>query len=336
MRLICRKDGHVANSQFDLSLLKPVDEKEADFKSKLKPVDEGEPEQQDEGAYLDSMPEPEGFFHKLPRNMLIGLAKLGHSTLNKPHDYMARVEQSLQDFGNAKGMPKLKYDIEVKNPLKLSEYIPKQQEYNFPEMLGQKGEGTMMDNIIQGGIDWIPELAMGGGLLRAGLRRFPMTQGMASRQLREAEKLINQRRIKNIDVDQKSIDAARAFLPRTNATNEMLAGVEGGKYKPSFALQSQIGQHARDLKKSPLASERLRAPEARELKQDLLEQIENSLRNNGHHDAADLVKGGINDYRKYMAFKNDVVPLLAKIGVPTSMIGLSLFGYKKLKNSLTD
>ena len=83
MRLIYQRGGHVANSKFDLSLLKPVDHKNADFESNLKPLDN---EEEDAGTYLDNLPQPDGFFHKLPRNIATGLAHAGRNLHNLPHD----------------------------------------------------------------------------------------------------------------------------------------------------------------------------------------------------------------------------------------------------------
>ena len=55
--------------------------------------------QEDTGSYLDNLPEPEGFFSKLPRNIITGLANLGHSTLNTPHDVARCTENALQNLG---------------------------------------------------------------------------------------------------------------------------------------------------------------------------------------------------------------------------------------------
>lgn len=328
----------MAKSKFDMSLLKPIEEINAGFETQLKPVNE-----EDHGEYLDNLPEPEGFWHKLPRNILAGLANLGHSTLNLPHDLVQGVENAGESFGNSinKAFP-LPKEIQEKLDLmpkhkqfKLSEHIPMQEEHDFANLLGQKGEGTLMDKIIQKGVEYAPEIASGRALIKTGLRKFPVTQKGAARQLKEAEKLVNQRGVNNFQMSYPLLQETAPFLPKTHATGEMIQGVINGEYKPAFALQSQIGQHARNLAKSPLASERLLAPQARELKQLILHEMEQALRGTGHHEIADLLKGGIEDYAKYMKFREKALPVLKKLGIPSTGLALLGLGTNKGKKLAT-
>ena len=326
MQNIYQRGGNVAKSKFDMSLLKPVDEKNADFKSQLKPLDDQE---EDEGAYLDNLPEPEGFWSKLPRNILIGLTHAGRNLHNLPHDLVQGAENLGESFGNKINFP-LPKEVQEKldsmpkhKQFKLSEHLPNDTE-SYADVFGQKGEGTLMDKVIQKGFEHAPELIGVGGAIKAGFRKFPVSQRGAARQLKEAEKLINERGINNFQMNYPLLQETAPFLPKTNATGEMLQGVINGEYSPAFALQSQVGKHARDLAKSPLASERLLAPKARELKQAILHEMEQALRSTGHHKEADLLKGGIEDYAKYMKFKEKAWPILKILGVPTS--GLAVLG----------
>ena len=285
---------------------------------------------------VDNQPKPEGFFHKLPRNIIAGLANLGHSTLNLPHDVVEGVENLGEKFGGMMGFKDLPPEIaaKVRPHKRLSEYIPHQQEHDYAEMLGQKGQGTLMDKILQKGIEYAPEIASGRALLRAGLRKFPVTKHGAARQLREAEKMVNTLEAR-VPISSESIESAMPFLPKTHATKEMIQGAAAGEYKPAFSLQSQVGHHERNLRSSPLASERLLAPEARDLKQNMLNEMQSALRNQGHHKAADLLKGGINDYSKYIKFRNSVWPVLKKLGMPPTVLALTAFGIKKGKDTLS-
>ncbi len=284
----------------------------------------------------DEYAAPEGFLSKLPRNILIGLTHLGRNIHNAPHDVVAGLEHGTEKLGQAFNqipgsnlMPKHK---------PLSESLPYDPN-SYAETFGQKGEGTFMDKLLQKGIEHAPELIGARGLLRAGLSKYPITKTAAARKLKEAEKMVHKLDIPNIPINNAILYEAEKFLPKTHATSEMLNAASKGEYSPSFALQSQIGKHERDLIKSPLAAERLLAPQATELRQTILSEMEKGLRTHGYHEAADLMKGGINDYRKYMKFKNKVWPILKGLGVPATALALTAFGVKKGKeliSNLTD
>lgn len=311
MQLIYLRGGNVANSNFDPSLLTPVDENQSSFEANLTPVDEN---QEDPGAYLDKMPPPEGFFKKLPKNILIGLAKLGHSTLNMPHDLSEVVGEY--------------------TPLKISQYIPKQDEYDFEGMVkdyfGQKGGSTMMDKLIQGGIEYLPEMIGGRGLLRAVGSRLKGTH-----QLAEVERLAKESG-PNFGYRPETINEARNYLPNTTPTREMLTASIEGDYPASYAVQSQLGRHISNLSKSPLASERLLAPQVSELRNNMKEQLISALKSQGMHKEADMLTQGINNYRQYMQVKNAIMPVVKKLGIPITSAAAIGFGYNKIKNMLKD
>ncbi len=335
MQRIYQRGGNVAKSKFDPSLLKPIDESNSQFNSaQLKPVEDEE----DAGAYLDDLPQPEGFFHKLPRNILAGLANLGHSTINFPHDVVQGAENIGEGLGN---LIKKKFpfsqgtqDLLDKAPKshKLSDYIPYQKEHDFAQMLGQEGEGTLMDKLIQKGIEYAPEITGGTALLRGGIRRLKGTH-----QLDAVEQAIKERGLSNFNYSPGTAEEARRYLPKSHdATNEMVAASESGNYPASFSMQSQIGKHQRDLARSPLASERLRAPRVGELKQNMLGELGDILRSSGMHKEADMLKTGINNYRQYVKVKDAVIPVLKKLGIPVTILSALGFGYKKLKQGLFD
>lgn len=326
----------MANSKFDFSLLKPINQNAPQLNiDKLKPVNENYA-----GEYLDKLPNPEGFLSKLPRNILAGLAGLGHSTLNLPHDLVQGAENSLMSLGvslnKAIPFPRAIQEnlnaIQKNNSFNLSEHIPYQEDYNFAQMLGQKGEGSLMDNIIQNGLKYAPEIVGGRALIKAGLHKLPITKGLASRQLKEADKLVQNLSPPKIPLSQQTIDEALQFLPKTHASRELLTGAKSGEYNASFSLQSQIGAYERALRKSPLAAERLLAPQARDLKMRVIEEMETGLRSHGYNDIADLLKGGINDYRKYIQFRDKAFPIFKKIGIPTTGLALLGIGVKKGKS----
>ena len=146
--------------------------------------------------------ENESFLDKLPRNIGIGLSKLGHSTLNIPYDVAKNIEQQGIGFGQVmnKTLPMEKYVGQNRLPdnksymqqlaeqfnqshnvpeqyknedwaKSFAERIPHQKEYDFAEMLGQKGEPTLADKIIQNVIGYAPELYGGAQLGIAGAKK---------------------------------------------------------------------------------------------------------------------------------------------------------------------
>lgn len=284
-----------------------------------------QPQEEDSGAYLDSLPPPEGFFHKLPRNIVAGLANLGHTTINLPHDLAQGLESSTQGIGNTINQA-LPFPAGLKQQqFNLSEHMPHQQEYDFAQMLGQKGEGTMLDNLIQKGVEYAPEIAGLGGLLRGGVRRLKGTH-----QLDKVEKSVLDKGLTDFGYSPQMIKQAEKFLPKTESTKELMTQVKAGNYKPAFKLQSQIGHHERQLAKSPLASENsIMAPKAGELKQNMLGHLGEVLRKANLHEEADLLKTGINNYRQYKKFMGAVMPVLKYAGVPTTILAAIPFAYKK-------
>lgn len=315
----------MAKPKFDLSLLAPVDEGNPDFESNLQPVEENSAE--DAGAYLDNLPPPEGS-HPL-RSAAIGLTHAGRNLHNLPHDIVSGLE-GLNEWYMGKDSYWKNHRNE-KGSFKLSEHLPYDKEDYSDVFGGNKNEKTLVDKIVQGGFEYGPELIGLGGVGRAALRKFPITKGAATRQLNKAEKLAAQEGVPNIPLSQKMIDEAVNYLPNTHASRELLEAAQAGKYSPSFSLQSQLGKHQRDLAKSPLAAERLLSPKVGELKQNIISKMDMGLRAHGYGEIADLMKGGLNDYRKYMKFKQKVLPVMAKIGIPTSALALLGFGVPKVK-----
>lgn len=76
------------------------------------------------------------FLEKLPKNIVAGLAQMGHGLINTPHNIANAI-----------------------NP-ELASHIPKQQEYNYPEMLGLPKEATMADKLVRGAAQYAPAMMM--------------------------------------------------------------------------------------------------------------------------------------------------------------------------------
>lgn len=276
-----------------------------------------------------NLPETEGFFSKLPRNILIGLTHLGRNIHNLPHDIVQGLERGTENistpFNKLKG-PKINKGPSISN---LLPYDPNE----YGDVFGQQGEGTLFDRLIQKGIEHAPEIAGGYALLR----RLPITQGFAARPLKQAQNLARERGIESVNIHPELMNEARQFLNMRNPDVRQLyeEALEGG-YEPLMSLQSDIGREARALRKSPVRAESRRAPQAASLKQRMLQGIQNELRTQGHDDIADLIGSGINKYRQFKQIEQHVYPILKKLGIPIGVGASIIFGGKKVKKFLTD
>lgn len=280
-------------------------------------------EEIDAGEYLDNLPAPEGS-HPF-RDVLIGLTHAGRNAHNLPHDLVKGFEESSKGIGNLFNDLPGKQENHSKP---ISSYLPN-DERDFADIWGQKGEGTLLDSIIQKGAEYAPELIGGGAAAYGGIRRLKGTH-----QLDKAAKLIKEKELSGFNYPQKMIEEARKILPKTEATKELIAGVNEGQYKPAFTMQSQVGHHQRKLAKSPLASENsIMAPKAAELKQKMLGHLEKVLRDSNNVEEADYIKNGVSNYRQYKQVMEKSKKVLKKLGIPTTILaslGLVYAGGKKL------
>lgn len=285
---------------------------------------------EDTGAYLDTLPQGEGFFHKLPRNILIGLAGLGHSTLNLPHDLAQNAQDRLQELSkniDANLPASVRNSPAFNTKIDVASLIPKQDDYDFAGMLGQKGDSTLMDSLIQGGVKYLPEILGGKALLTGGWRRLIGTHDLDA--VRDAVQKFGGN---NFSYSPNVINEAKNYLPKTEATRQLFASSQKGEYPASMAMRSQLGRHQNNLANSPLAAERLLAPQVSDLRKTMLTQLQDALRGQGMHVEADMLHNGIRNYAQYMRVKNAVMPVIKKLGIPTSIAAAIGFGYTKGKN----
>ncbi len=292
----------------------------------LKQLNSDEENVEDAGAYLDNLPKSEGS-HPL-RDIMIGLTHAGRNLHNLPHDTVSGIEK-LGDYFNSKD-PYWKKHQKPKDSFKLSEHLPNDEQDYSDIWGGNKDKKTLLDKIIQGGVEHAPELIGAGGLIRGGFRRLTGTH-----HLNQVERAANRSGV-DFNYHPNTVDEARNYLPTSHATNEMIQGSEAGGYTPSFSMQSQVGHHQRTLANSPLAADRLLAPRAGELKQSMLGELGNILRRSGMHHEADLLGRGINNYRQYMRVRNAVLPVLKQLGIPVTVLTALGLGFKKVKKALSD
>ena len=156
---------------------------------------------------------------------------------------------------------------------------------------GNRGEGALL-----GGL---------GGAIGAGIPMMPhLTRRGASRHLRQAHNLAEERNIGALNVPHELIEDTRQFLPTTAPYRNMIERAQGREYPELFNLQSDVGRHSSGLSRSLFsAAERAHGREGLAARERLLDSIRNGLREQGHHDIADLMQQGQRDYRRHMAIR---------------------------------
>ncbi len=312
---------------------------------------------QQQGMQSDNsdISQEEGVGSWLPRDILIGLSNLGHKTVNTPYDMAKGIEQSGQQFGQSinKSFPMEKYvgenrlpnnkshlqqlvesfnqknnvpeELQNKNWGINAENIPHQQEYDYAKALGEKNGGTFIDKLIQKGVEYAPDIAGGGALLRGGFRRLKGTH-----QLSKTEKAALESGL-DFSYPKEITKQAKKYMPPSEATRNLLNESNAGKYTPSFSMQSQVGLHKRNLEKSLLPADRLLAPKVGDLKQNMLNHLENVFRSSGMEKEANELQEGIRKYKRYMKAKPYI-----NAGLGVGLSALSIPGYNLIKKLMTN
>lgn len=109
------------------------------------------------------------------RSLMIGLFNQRQNFVNTPHDIVHGLEtvnniRKLLSFENHIGKNPTKSDLT--HPI--SKLLPYEQN-NYEQLMGQKGKGTILDRLIQKGVEHAPEIAGATGLLRTAATRFPIS-----------------------------------------------------------------------------------------------------------------------------------------------------------------
>lgn len=264
-----------------------------------------QPKPKSDWVLTEPKQEEESFLQKLPRNVGIGLANLGHSTLNAPHDITQAFEGATRRFGGDNAFlqipPNIQNSINRQQMPEISQYIPQQQEYDFAKMLGQEGEPTFADTLVQKGVEYAPEILGIKNILPY------MTKRGAVKTLNKAQKLAAERNIGKLNVNPEIVEDARQFLPDLLQQRNQINATHAGDYKSLFDLQSDVGaiSAARKAKLSKLFAPEsyLKGKAGLKARNALLESMHENLQSLGHKDISDLLKKGQNEYRRYMKFK---------------------------------
>lgn len=287
-------------------------------------INNGTPAQSD-WQLDDSEPQEEGFWSKMPRNIAIGLTHAGRNLHNLPHDLVQGFENATAGIGKAFDrlpVPKLSQG----NPI--SSYLPYDTN-NYADVFGQKGAPTPADQLIQKGTEYAPDVLSGLNALRS-MKLLPhLTKYGATKKLNKAQKLAQERDIGTMNINPELIKDIKQFLPDILRNREALDASHAGDYNSLFRLQSDVGKISQ-ARMGKIRS--LFAPESAikgraglESRSKLLNALREDLRSQGHHDIADLMKKGQDEYRRYMKFK----PYINKVAGAAALYALP-------KNALID
>jgi len=255
----------------------------------------------------------ESAWKRIPRDVLIGLTHAGRNLHNLPHDLASLGEWPIEKL---RGKP-------FEHPL--SSYLPNDTT-NYADVLGQKGQPSTLDNVIQKGVEYAPDIIGGANALR-GIGLLPhLTRRGASGSLRQARNMGRSRNIAPLEVDPNIIEDAAQFLPRTAPYRNAIEDAHYGDYDSLFRLQSDLGKHSSDYARSLFsASERAHGRAGMATRNRLLDEIHQGLEAQGHHDISNLLRRGQNEYRRYSKFK----PYRNALGVAAG-------AYMMPKNALLD
>lgn len=243
--------------------------------------------------------EEESFLHKLPRNILTGLTHAGRGLHNLPHDIASGVDYVGSGIGRALGAK----EFQNGQSSHLADYLP-YDEHNYADVLGQKGTGTTLDNILQKGVEIAPDVIGGVNALRS-LKILPyLTRKGASKNIVKAREIGKSRNMGPLEVNPDLIEDTRQFLPNTTPYRNLIDEAGYGDYNKLFSLQSDVGKHAGGMSKDWFSkANRAHGRAGLEVRENILNEMKNSMRQQGHGDIADLLTKGQDEYRRYMKFK---------------------------------
>jgi hypothetical protein len=262
----------------------------------------------------------ESALKKLPRNIVTGLTHAGRELHNLPHDIAQLSDTVGSKIGRVLGAPELQ-----ENNSDLASYFPYDTQ-NYANVWGQKGQGTPVDNMIQKGIEIAPDVIGGFNALRS-LGLLPhLTQKGASKSLRKAREIGKQKNIAPLEVNPDLIEDTKQFFPNTTPYRNLVEEAGYGDYGRLFDLQSDLGKHAGSLSKDWFSkANRAHGKAGLQVRGNILNEMKQSLKQQGHGEIADLITKGQDEYRKYKKFK----PYRNAIGVAGA-------AYMMPKNALID
>jgi hypothetical protein len=282
-----------------------------------------QPEAEDDIYAEEAVPDKELYFHA-PRSVLAGTMALGRRIANTPH----HIAKGLEGLGQGIGESFNRQFPNQPNPAPMkqsyADMVPHLDEKrNYAQMLGQHGQGTLADRLVQGLIEHGPELALAGRgaqFIGKGIAKLPLTPKMAARPLNWAETAIGERGIK-LNIPNSLYKDVELFIPKNSSYKELLKNAKKGDYKAQFTIQSDLRKIGDTLKKSSSGAERLHGIEAHKLRQNFLNAMHNSANKQGQNDISEAIIKGQKDYRTHYKYRK---PITA-----AATAGIGVLGLKK-------
>lgn len=241
----------------------------------------------------------ESAWKRIPRDVLIGLTHAGRNLHNLPHDIASGIDYVGSGIGRMLGAP----EFQNGQSSHIADYLPYDPQ-NYAETWGQKGAGTTLDNALQKGVEIAPDVIGGLNALRS-LKILPhLTRKGASKNIVKARELGKTKNIAPLEVNPDLIEDTRQFLPNTTPYRNLIDEAGYGDYNKLFSLQSDLGKHAGGMSKDWFSkANRAHGRAGLEVRSNILNEMKQSLRKEGHGDIADLLTKGQDEYRRYMKFK---------------------------------
>jgi hypothetical protein len=241
----------------------------------------------------------ESAWKRIPRDVLIGLTHAGRNLHNLPHDIASGIDYVGSGIGRAFGAK----EFQNGQSSHLADYLP-YDEQNYADVWGQKGTGSTLDNVLQKGVEIAPDVIGGINALRS-LKLLPyLTRKGASKNLVKARQIGREKNIAPLDVNPDLIEDTKQFFPNTTPYRNLVEEAGYGDYNRLFDLQSDLGKHAGGLSKDWFSkANRAHGKAGLQVRGNILNEMKQSLRQQGHGDIADLLTKGQDEYRRYMKFK---------------------------------
>lgn len=260
----------------------------------------------------------ESFLSKLPRNITAGVAGLGHRIMNAPYDLGQSVEHGLQSFQGIQ-MPGDEY-ISRSQQQDYSAQIPHQQDHDFAQMLGQQGDGTLSDRMIQGMIAHAPEVVGAGKLgvmgAKAGVNAIKglsnkfnpdpfkaiqaghdTLKNKLSKGFESVGKEVKKRDIGSIPINPKIFKDIKEIGPKTRQFKSFVDKAKDGDFDRLRKLQTELFNRGTKRKASPLGSEQDVGEEMLSLRDDINDLIHSHLAKSGSKDLAEKLKDNMTGWR---------------------------------------
>ncbi len=207
----------------------------------------------------------------------------------------------------------------------ISSYLPYDTN-NYSDVFGQRGVPSQVDQLIQKGTEYAPDVIGGINALRA-MKILPyLTRRGASKKLRKAQQLGIKRNIGELNVNPELIEDTRQFLPNTLPYRNLIDEAKSGDYQKLFNLQSDVGKESAHRAKDIFSSaQRSHGRAGFKSQNALLDDFHKAILKQGHLDISELMREGRNDYRRYSNFK----PY-------RNALGIAAAAYALPKNALID